>query len=128
MSFKMICLACYENGELICREQSKTTAMTIREGALVSDAIIYPEGGRFAKYQEIVDMVKENYGYLVDVLKAVENKTFPNRRHICYPDDVMVFLIGMGLKTEQIWVTDIDEEDYPKKISNLRGTKIAHNQ
>lgn len=126
MSFKMVCLARYDRGEIICREQSKTIMMTIREGALVSDAVVFPEGGMFAKYQELADRVKENYGYHIDVIEAIEKKSFPDRRHVCYPDDVMVVLYGMGMKPEQIWVSDITEEEYPKEIRNLIGTKIVH--
>ena len=100
--------------------------MIIREGGILGEALLVPDGEDLADLHEIANQMKENYGYHIDMIKAVETKSFSNRRHVCYPDDVMVVLFGMGMRPEQIWVRDILEEDYPEEICTLGGTKILH--
>lgn len=102
------------------------TYMIIREGGILGEALLVPDGEDLADLHEIANQMKENYGYHIDMIKAVETKSFSNRRHVCYPDDVMVVLFGMGMRPEQIWVRDILEEDYPEEICALGGTKILH--
>lgn len=127
LSFEVVCKACLlPDGSIKFGEMSKTTSMKIREGGLISDALIFPEGYEMEKYQEVADRIKAGYGYHIDMVKKLESKRFNNRRHVCYPDDIMVYLFGMNIKTEQIWVTEIDEDMYPAHIKNLIGTKLVH--
>lgn len=127
LSFEVVCKASLLPDDSIkFGEVSKTTSMKIREGGLISDALVFPEGYEMEQFQEVADRIKNHYGYHIDMVRILEEKRFSNRRHICYPNDIMVYLFGMGIKTEQIWVTEIDEDAYPPQIKNLIGTKLVH--
>lgn len=128
LSYELICKASLEgNGNIRFSKGSKTSMMKIREGALISDAVVLDEDiPQMSPYKYVADRTKDVYGYHIDMVKTLEAKRFSNRRHVCYPDDIMVFLYGMGCKPEQIWVTEISENDYPENIKNLIGTKVVH--
>ena len=125
LSFEVVCKASIlPDGNIRFSEMSKTTSMKIREGGLISDALVFPEGYEMEKYQDVADRIKEHYGYHIDMVHTLEAKRFSNRRHICYPNDIMVYLFGIGIKAEQIWVTEVGEMFYPAHIKKLIGTKI----
>lgn len=128
LSYRFICKCKFNNGCIEYGKRSETAVMIIREGGLVGQALLLPDGEDLGDLHEIANEIKEGYGYHIDLIKTLEAKRFSNRRHVCYPDDVMVVLFEMGnVKPEQIWVTEIDESKYPDKIKALIGTKIAYN-
>ena len=123
LSYEVICTARRDNlGNVTYREPGNNISLKIREGGLISQALVFAEGGELAGYQDRADIIKENYGYNIKAVKAIEAKPFPDRRHVCYPNDVMVTLFGEDMKPELIWVRDIDENDYPEEIRSLAGT------
>lgn len=128
LSFEVVCKASLlPDGSIRFGEVSKTTSMRIREGGLISDALVFPEGYEMEKYQEVADRVKKYYGYHIDMVHTLEAKRFSHRRHICYPDDIMVYLFGNGIKPEQIWVTEIEQNECPYSVRRLIGTELVHN-
>lgn len=127
LSYEVICKACVlPDGRISLGKRSTTTGMKIREGGLISDARVFAEGRNLEMYQSVADRIKENYGYHIDMIRNLESKRFSNKRHVCYPDDVMICLIGMNNKMEQIWVTDVDIDECPDSIRKLKVTKIIH--
>ena len=73
LSYEVICKASIDgNGNVVYREPSKTAMMRIREGGIISDAYVYPEGGELSRFQDRADRIKENYGFHIDMIKAVE--------------------------------------------------------
>ncbi|MCR5603735.1 MAG: hypothetical protein K6G27_08545 [Lachnospiraceae bacterium] len=108
LSYKVICCAKLYDNETIEFDvpEHLTNGMTIREGGLECEALLFDEGGIMSRFQKEADSIKENYGYYAESLKEDEDVPFAAFRHVAYPNDIQVYFFKKNQGYEEMWVRE----------------------
>ena len=111
LSYKAICWAYISDKGKIEYHNARemTVGLTIREGGLECDAIVFDEED-MPLFQEEAAQIKDNYGYMKDQTDINDNVPFDEFRHPSYPKDILAFFFSPNNKLEKIWVTEIKRE------------------
>lgn len=108
LSYKAICWAYIsEKGKIEYHNaREMTVGLTIREGGLECDAIVFEEED-MPLFREEAAQIKDNYGYMKEQTDVNDEVPFDEFRHPSYPKDILVFFFSPDKKLEKIWVTEI---------------------
>ncbi len=113
LSYKAICCArISDNGRIQYTVPDRPNAgMTLREGAINSDAIIFDEEPEMAQFQKEADFIKECYGYDKESVAINDDIPFDKFRHPSYPMDIFTNLYTPDQKVEKIWLREVSRTE-----------------
>lgn len=105
ITFEVLCVAKFIEGcPIEYREPSNDTSLKLRYDSIqgtLGHISVEPE---FAKYRRRVEIIDQNYqvNLVVEHMRTLES--LDECRSPQYPDDIVVYFIKAGCKTEGIWV------------------------
>ena len=112
-SFELLCAACvYDDGEVSFEPTNKTASFKFRYGSFTGDMVPFNNFSQLIPYRERAEMIVKGYSVTDDVNWVRGVVELDPSRAPGFPDDIMVFFVKEGYRSEGIWcrVVSIDPE------------------
>jgi len=120
LSFELLCAAFVdEDGDVILEPANRTVACKFRYDSITGDASLFNDSNRLKLYKDRVSDFKKYYG-VNEAIEAVRSfSAIDSSRAEGFPDDLLVYFISEGMKTEGIWGR-LEDFDIGDKLFKLR--------
>lgn len=105
LTFEVLCLASYVNGDYTIVNENKTVSMKVR-AETYKDIEVFPikNAAILRRFEKRIQIIEEGY-YSHDTAEEARKVTcIDSFRHPFFPDDVQALLATPELKPESIWV------------------------
>ena len=104
VSFELLCAACvFDDGEISLEPGNKTASFKFRYGSFQGDMVPFPDPDQLVPFRERAQMIRNGYGAPEAVLEIRSIRELDPSRAPGFPDDVMVFFVKEGYRSEGIW-------------------------